>query len=148
MLQMAFEERLRRDALQTAFEEQRAQLDGSERELAELRSSCKQMRDTQERLQSQLDVALVSAAHLRGERLDALQPNELADLLGRVHQSLERVLKKIATSSECVVCLSAPRRMVFMPCRHLCCCDECGAEQRRCPLCREGVETRISTFTG
>jgi hypothetical protein len=42
--------------------------------------------------------------------------------------------------TECVVCLSAPRCVAVMPCRHLSLCTECADEVRqrtnRCPICR------------
>ncbi|CAK0864732.1 unnamed protein product [Prorocentrum cordatum] len=43
----------------------------------------------------------------------------------------------------CVVCLSAPRTQVCLPCRHLCLCDECAPASlwpAKCPICRRGVE--------
>ena len=51
----------------------------------------------------------------------------------------------------CVVCLSAEKNVVFMPCMHVACCGQCangkgptGEEKpiRRCPMCRGKVKGR------
>jgi hypothetical protein len=47
---------------------------------------------------------------------------------------------------ECVVCCAAGRDTVFMPCRHLACCGECGAAVAKCPLCRAVVDERVRVF--
>lgn len=43
-------------------------------------------------------------------------------------------------AEECVICLSAPRNSVVIPCRHLCLCNECAETLRyqsnKCPICR------------
>mmetsp|Transcript_2289 Transcript_2289/g.5643 ORF Transcript_2289/g.5643 Transcript_2289/m.5643 type:complete len:720 (+) Transcript_2289:179-2338(+) len=43
----------------------------------------------------------------------------------------------------CVVCLEAPREILLMPCRHVCCCRACADRLERCPMCR----TRKTAFT-
>lgn len=70
---------------------------------------------------------------------------------------------EIATEgTACCICLSAPRSVLLLPCRHLCLCPECantlfthnyrnnasGGNDKRvpCPLCREKVDTTINTF--
>jgi hypothetical protein len=49
-------------------------------------------------------------------------------------------MSAIGDGTECVVCLSAPRCVAVMPCRHLSLCTECADEVRqrtnRCPICR------------
>ena len=43
----------------------------------------------------------------------------------------------------CVVCITNPKIVVLLPCRHLCVCKECFdlllAENRECPLCRSDI---------
>lgn len=46
-------------------------------------------------------------------------------------------------SSECVVCLDVKTLLVFLPCGHVCCCQDCGAGICQCPLCRVDVESRL-----
>jgi len=46
-------------------------------------------------------------------------------------------------NSECVVCMDAEARMVFVPCGHLCCCSQCQSAINECPMCRTQIEKRI-----
>ena len=47
-------------------------------------------------------------------------------------------------SPECVVCMSSESDIVFIPCGHFCTCAECGAKlNRRCPMCRAGIEAMV-----
>jgi hypothetical protein len=52
----------------------------------------------------------------------------------------------------CVVCQDKTRQMLFMPCKHLVCCSECGREPsanqglRMCPVCRAEIQTRFSVY--
>lgn len=41
-----------------------------------------------------------------------------------------------ASSLACVVCLEAPREILLLPCRHVCCCKACADRLERCPVCR------------
>lgn len=75
-------------------------------------------------------------------------------------QSYERqvkhVLEKIENAKQhleeeklCVICRESPKEVLFLPCRHLCVCKDCGhrEELERCPLCREAIAERISVFS-
>ncbi|XP_006288065.2 probable E3 ubiquitin-protein ligase LUL1 [Capsella rubella] len=48
---------------------------------------------------------------------------------------------------ECVVCLSEPRNITVLPCRHLCMCSGCAKVLRfqtnLCPVCRQPVERHL-----
>lgn len=48
-----------------------------------------------------------------------------------------------AAARECVICLTEPRAVAVLPCRHLCLCTSCAPQfkytQYRCPVCREGI---------
>ena len=48
----------------------------------------------------------------------------------------------------CCVCL-LPREstVVFLPCRHAKCCEECSTHLEKCPICRCTVEDRFNIFT-
>lgn len=43
--------------------------------------------------------------------------------------------------SECSVCLSNPKDVVFIPCRHVAVCRECNNMVTKCPLCRLNVRS-------
>eukprot|EP00736_Rhodelphis_marinus_P003361 Rmarinus@m.7059 len=49
-----------------------------------------------------------------------------------------------ASGSECVICLTDPRNMAVLPCRHLCLCQDCaktlGTQSTGCPVCRGPVQ--------
>jgi hypothetical protein len=49
----------------------------------------------------------------------------------------------------CVICHDAQRCVVFLPCKHLVCCAECGHGTQRlsqCPMCRAKVVWRFKVF--
>jgi len=62
------------------------------------------------------------------------------------------VQKKIRKGSEkpealaCVVCLEAPRKILLMPCRHVCCCKDCAERLERCPMCRTETTSLAEVF--
>lgn len=49
-------------------------------------------------------------------------------------------------TTECVVCLSAPRDYVLVPCGHNCVCEDCCYSISSCPLCREPVERAVKLY--
>ena len=53
-------------------------------------------------------------------------------------------------SALCVVCISNPKTVLLLPCRHMCVCPTCYDSILRveplCPLCRAHVETHIEVF--
>jgi len=52
-------------------------------------------------------------------------------------------------SKVCVVCMDErrPVRTVFLPCKHLACCEVCASVLDKCPLCRRPVEQTMAVFT-
>jgi hypothetical protein len=55
---------------------------------------------------------------------------------------------KIYDIAECVVCLSTPSSIIFIPCAHMCVCNDCyqGIKKTKncCPLCRRNITKIIS----
>nr|XP_048288107.1 E3 ubiquitin-protein ligase LRSAM1 isoform X2 [Myodes glareolus] len=49
-------------------------------------------------------------------------------------------------TSECVVCLEREAQMVFLPCGHVCCCQQCCQPLRTCPLCRQEISQRLRIY--
>ena len=56
-------------------------------------------------------------------------------------------------SKLCCICLENLKCVVLMPCKHLCVCEVCGADDKRatqqlksCPICRETIKQRIQVF--
>ncbi|KAH0908021.1 hypothetical protein HID58_039848 [Brassica napus] len=63
---------------------------------------------------------------------------ELQDIYG-IGDAVDENARK-----ECVICLSEPRDVLVLPCRHMCMCVGCAKELRfqtnLCPVCRQPVE--------
>mmetsp|Transcript_25383 Transcript_25383/g.33140 ORF Transcript_25383/g.33140 Transcript_25383/m.33140 type:complete len:497 (+) Transcript_25383:213-1703(+) len=48
-----------------------------------------------------------------------------------------------SSSQECVVCLTDPKDITFLPCRHLCVCKDCSKHVDKCPVCRSPFENYV-----
>lgn len=48
---------------------------------------------------------------------------------------------------DCLICMSAPKNTILLPCRHICLCSECSMALRlqtnKCPVCRAKVESLL-----
>jgi len=51
-------------------------------------------------------------------------------------------------ATECVICLANKKNVLFLPCRHMCTCQDCSTDTNidKCPMCRESIEDRIIVF--
>lgn len=47
-------------------------------------------------------------------------------------------------SSECVICFEVTTLLVFVPCGHVCCCQQCSLDVTLCPLCRSDIQNKLS----
>lgn len=46
--------------------------------------------------------------------------------------------------TECVICMDEKCEVVFIPCGHMCCCQECANKELDCcPMCRGSIERKI-----
>ena len=52
------------------------------------------------------------------------------------------------THLRCVICLTNQRNILFNPCRHVCCCSDCGLSSsiQTCPMCRQSLEERVVIY--
>ena len=48
--------------------------------------------------------------------------------------------------AECAVCFSAARTIAFDPCGHIACCNACALQVGQCPVCKQGIQRRVSVF--
>ena len=125
----------------------RAALAAKQEELDESMGEVAGMAAELERKDSELASANASASRLRGENLHAMPSADVDALEGELRQTLKRVhAKTVASAEDCVICFSAAKEIVFLPCRHQCCCDECAPDQLRCPLCRVDIQQRMAVF--
>ena len=48
--------------------------------------------------------------------------------------------------SNCEICLSFEKTIVFMPCRHIYCCEICSVSLNKCPMCRGAIIEKIKNY--
>ena len=46
----------------------------------------------------------------------------------------------------CVVCMDNKRTIFFYPCGHLVACDGCTTPLKTCPICRKGIEMKMTVY--
>jgi hypothetical protein len=46
----------------------------------------------------------------------------------------------------CAICLTKPKSIVFMPCRHMCACEACAKKVSHCPICRKSIVNKVAVF--
>lgn len=85
-----------------------------------------------------------------------IRPEDLERLASEKKDSQEKPpavqdMRRVSSGNSrniCVVCLDRPRNCLFLDCRHLVCCMECGAVVQACPVCRRAlVDSRIRVFS-
>lgn len=54
--------------------------------------------------------------------------------------------KEIEKDSNCCVCINSAPAIVFIPCGHLCACEECSKKCDVCPVCRNAIDSKIKVF--
>jgi hypothetical protein len=63
--------------------------------------------------------------------------------------------KKVSSASggenfDCCICLSATKCILFLPCKHLCVCEDCGMMKSppisHCPICRLRIKNRMKVY--
>lgn len=62
-----------------------------------------------------------------------------------VHE-LKKKNEELKMSTICKVCLGKEVNCVFLPCRHLVCCNECASKVEYCPVCRLKIIGTVKTF--
>ena len=46
----------------------------------------------------------------------------------------------------CKICQKREADVVFLPCGHLCCCNNCCEKVKKCPNCDTGIKKTIRTY--
>jgi Zinc finger, C3HC4 type (RING finger) len=47
---------------------------------------------------------------------------------------------------ECCICFETKREIVFLPCRHMVCCNKCSTTVQECPMCRVTIADKFSVY--
>jgi ankyrin repeat protein len=78
-----------------------------------------------------------SLAHIQEQQQSRIEPLPSATLLAAIALA--------ESGSTCVVCLSAPKESLLLPCKHVAMCAECtkavltSSKQPQCPVCRSRI---------
>ncbi len=92
---------------------------------------------------------LAALQSLSDEQLRSLEDSLMTRLVTvRDMQRMREEARAANAKSEvdkvtCVVCLSAERNMLLLPCKHLVLCSGCAAKVSACPLCRSIVQDTV-----
>ena len=78
---------------------------------------------------------------LRNKKVD--ENNEKRDIEDSTISNDER--QKLE-NLKCVICLEQDKNVVFLPCNHMVCCEECANSVDKCPMCRKSIVSRIKVF--
>jgi hypothetical protein len=78
----------------------------------------------------------------------AAAPPTSKDLLAQVIDEDWSEAAGHAESSACVVCLAHIKKVVLLPCRHLCLCGACASDKqtKACPVCRTAITSRLPVY--
>ena len=64
----------------------------------------------------------------------------MAHCLEKYKNDYMDTLSELFKLRQCVVCMSGEKKILFGPCNHLCCCEDCvKCGLKKCPLCRADV---------
>ncbi|KAJ5071832.1 hypothetical protein M0811_09992 [Anaeramoeba ignava] len=85
---------------------------------------------------------------LKSDQISQLSVTLLQELEAEFSRSLQLIQNEISrkNSDLCVVCFDKSKTVVFLPCRHCCCCDSCSMLVTNCPLCRAKINDRMKIF--
>lgn len=67
----------------------------------------------------------------------------------RIREQLPTQKRKRSSGieGECMVCNSSPSNMIFLPCRHVLACTDCGNKiTDKCPICRTEIEAKYQIY--
>ena len=94
------------------------------------------------------------AARLEAMRKTAAEAEHKAALAASTVKLLQEDLAAAGGSggaSDCVVCMSAPKNALLLPCRHMTACEDCAKSLLKsrmvCPICRERIDSVTRVWT-
>lgn len=59
-------------------------------------------------------------------------------------EAARRQREEQTRSRRCCVCLEAEQQVMFLPCRHVCCCQNCAEAVENCPIDRIVIQQKIN----
>lgn len=67
-----------------------------------------------------------------------------SELLSTTEKEAE--LRRLKNEKRCKVCLDQDATLVFVPCGHICACEQCCRSLKQCPLCRTKINKAYRTY--
>ena len=71
-------------------------------------------------------------------------------------ETLEKKISNLNISEEkndkenidvrCVICLENNKNYLFLPCKHLACCENCSKNIKNCPICRKKIDSTLKIY--
>ena len=82
------------------------------------------------------------------ERINEINHQTIQQEKKRREEERNKTQEQENNKKRCVICLEAPPSLLFFPCRHVVCCEDCGvlAEIRDCPICRKKIDDKMKIF--
>lgn len=80
-----------------------------------------------------------------GKILSTNEPDIAAEASSTDMTSLRQENTILKNQTLCVICVEEKVSIVFLPCGHFTCCEDCAPAMRRCPICREFVRGTVKT---
>ena len=76
---------------------------------------------------------------------ESVNVDETKDVDVQKKETVEET-KEIEKETNCCVCINSAPAIVFIPCGHLCVCEECSKKCDVCPVCRNAIGSKIKVF--
>lgn len=73
-------------------------------------------------------------------------PDNEASVAARRDEDPMKKLEKLQREKQCKICMDRDFCMVFIPCGHLVCCEQCSAAVDKCPICCSSISQKIKTY--
>ena len=76
------------------------------------------------------------------------KPMVYMEKLMQNYEKLQVKNKELEDARLCKVCMEDEICFVFIPCGHICTCENCAVngDLKNCPICREKITKRMKTF--
>ena len=156
-------EQSERRQAETNVDMMRAQIDMMRDMIQELKGEILQLRESRDVLATDNAGMAHEIEYLQGKQLRHATRVECERLEGTLRETLACIQERRAMIEReesaaagenvedrhlCVVCCSAEKSIVLLPCRHMCLCGPCSEHEgmTACPLCRRAIINRFSVF--
>jgi len=103
----------------------------------------KELRDSESAMEQERELLAreLEAAERRRETECSLLAREL-EAERQLSSELE-TMRRAREEVTCCICMERQRQVLFLPCRHVCCCGQCARELGKCPVDRTRIEEQI-----